>query len=221
MMSREMAYSRRRTLREDYNIWPSFTDVVSGIFLFMIFFFIVLVTKNYVDLQSMEQYRRVVENIQKDLNNLEQLMAGTEAKVENGTIILKSDILFPFDKRRIEDIPFEGREFLKDIGFRLEKFLEKDKALFQIVVEGHTDTIGDEPYNQKLSFDRAQSIVTFWDQSDFSSKEFNVMPAGFGESRPKVNGGNKDEQAPNRRIEIRIYPRFTRLRELIESSSKR
>lgn len=211
---------RRRALWEDYNIWPAFTDVIAGVFLFMVFFFIILIAKSYVDLEYMQQARRVVENVKNELEDVERFMKGIDAKVEHGTIILKSDILFPYDKSQIEDIPPEGQAFLKKVGFGLKNLLQKDKSLFQIVVEGHTDLFGSDNYNQKLSFDRAQTIVTFWDRNGFSSTEYGIMPTGFGKSNPKIRTGDIDQQAVNRRIEIRIYPRFARLLELTEGAAR-
>ena len=77
----------------------------------------------------------------------------------------------------------------------------------------HTDDIGNEDYNQRLAFDRAQSVVTFWEQNGFSPNDFDITPAGLGElpSRLIVKTGSKTNQAPNRRIEIKILPKFAQL----------
>ena len=203
---------RRRTIDDTFNIWPSFTDAITAIFIFMMFFLIVMMIKNYVDLSRLRALEELVGKVEKDIDELKEFMQGEDVMVEEGTIVMQSDILFPFDKCSIGDIMPTGRRRLRRIGTKLRNFLRsKDSKLFRIVVEGHTDSFGSQEYNQGLSFNRAQTIVTFWDQSGFSPREFDITPVGLGELRLIVPSGTVQKQAPNRRIEIRLMPKFEQL----------
>lgn len=210
---------RRRVTEDTFNIWPSFTDAITAIFIFMMFFLIVMMIKNYVDLSRLRALEELVGKVERDIDDLKEFMQGEDVIVQEGTIVMQSDILFPFDRSGIDDIKPEGRRRLHRIGTKLRDFLRsKDSRLFRIVVEGHTDDFGSKEYNQKLSFDRAQTIVTFWEQNGFSPREFDVTPAGLGKLRLIVLSGTVQEQAPNRRIEIRLMPKFE---ELIQSLKER
>lgn len=203
---------RRRTVQEPFNIWPSFTDAIIAIFIFMMFFLIVMMIKNYVDLSRLRALEELVGKIERDIEELKEFMEGEDVTVKEGTIVMQSDILFPFDKWSIEDIPPEGKRRLRRIGRKLKDFItRKDSKLFRIVVEGHTDRFGTLEYNQVLSFNRAQAIVTFWELNHFSPKAFDIAPVGLGELRLIVPSGSPEEQAPNRRIEIRLMPKFEQL----------
>jgi OmpA-OmpF porin, OOP family len=74
----------------------------------------------------------------------------------------------------------------------------------QVTVEGHTDTLGVEGYNQTLSEGRALAVAT-WLKANSTVDPAQIKSRGFGESRPIVNpGGSIAEQARNRRVEIRV-----------------
>lgn len=132
--------------------------------------------------------------------------------------LIQSDILFPYDRSSLNDISMKGREKLSRIGRKLKAFLEDQRSKtsidpFAVVLEGYTDTFGSDEYNQKLSFDRAQSVISLWERNGFSPNQFDIAPVGFGRlsSKLKVHRGNKTGQAPNRRIEIRLVPKFETL----------
>lgn len=84
----------------------------------------------------------------------------------------------------------------------LEKLKRYDNAK-EIVVEGHTDSLGDNNYNQILSERRAQmvrdKILRLLD-IDFGK----VQAIGFGEERPIADNGNYQGRLRNRRVVIRV-----------------
>lgn len=109
---------------------------------------------------------------------------------------LSSDVLFAFDSSEILPSAIPILE-------RVANFLSEAKQA-EITIEGHTDTIGEADYNQKLSEARAQSVATWLEkQPSLSEKVFKVR--GLGETRPIANPqGNREEQKLNRRVELRI-----------------
>jgi outer membrane protein OmpA-like peptidoglycan-associated protein len=69
-------------------------------------------------------------------------------------------------------------------------------------LEGHTDSIGSDEYNQKLSERRARSVRDYLVESGLSS---SIMTAqGFGESQPVSSNATADGRQRNRRVEIVI-----------------
>lgn len=69
-----------------------------------------------------------------------------------------------------------------------------------IEVAGHTDAIGSEATNQKLSEDRAESVSRYLINQGISSRRFRV--AGYGEARPIADNATPEGRKRNRRIEF-------------------
>ncbi|MEM9443761.1 MAG: OmpA family protein [Verrucomicrobiota bacterium] len=117
-------------------------------------------------------------------------------KVQPILLRLSSDVLFKFDSAQI--LP-EGEEKLVEI---LELFNSAVRA--DVTIEGHTDTLGEDAYNQKLSQLRAQAVAD-WIINKAGISKNDLQVKGYGETRPIVNpDGDRDEQQLNRRVEIRI-----------------
>lgn len=78
----------------------------------------------------------------------------------------------------------------------------------KVMIEGHTDSKGTEPYNQKLSERRAQAVFNYFVDKGISSSRMQTI--GYGETRPiasntKPNGSDNPEgRALNRRVELRV-----------------
>ena len=70
------------------------------------------------------------------------------------------------------------------------------------VVEGHTDSIGSEAFNQKLSEDRATKVVKFLTKNGVSSAR--LKSAGFGETSPIKSNSTGSGRAANRRVEVKL-----------------
>lgn len=99
------------------------------------------------------------------------------------------------------DIPEKNMKFLE----KASNYLKKLPATTVIEVGGHTDSDGPDDKNQKLSENRAKSV------RDALVTKFGVNPnmlaeKGYGESRPKPNNQNRndDEKFQNRRIEYTV-----------------
>lgn len=69
-----------------------------------------------------------------------------------------------------------------------------------ILVEGHTDNIGSEAYNLRLSIQRAKAVADFFVQNGVEQNRIKVM--GSGETRPIATNRNEDDRQKNRRVEI-------------------
>jgi len=71
----------------------------------------------------------------------------------------------------------------------------------RVTVDGHTDNIGSNAYNQKLSEARARSVRDYLVSKGVSSSQLVVR--GYGESRPIASNSTDAGRAKNRRVELR------------------
>ena len=67
-------------------------------------------------------------------------------------------------------------------------------------VEGHTDSVGDDDYNQKLSENRAKAIYDYLVEKGIDASRLSYE--GFGETRPVASNDTVEGRAQNRRIEM-------------------
>lgn len=74
----------------------------------------------------------------------------------------------------------------------------------RFVIEGHTDSQGDDAYNQKLSEDRAASVVAWLVARGVDAAR--LTPQGFGESRPVAENTSETGRQLNRRVEVAVQP---------------
>ena len=75
----------------------------------------------------------------------------------------------------------------------------------KLIVEGHTDSDGDEEQNQKLSEERAGVIKTYLINNYDEITPDMVQAQGYGETRPIVTNDTPENKALNRRIEIVVW----------------
>ncbi len=114
-------------------------------------------------------------------------------------IVFDDSILFDFDKF---DLRPEGKEVIKKVVDVVDKVNIKS-----IGVYGHTDSIGSDEYNQKLSENRANAVKNYAMELNVKSK---INAKGFGESMPVAPNKNSDGsdnpsgRQANRRVEFFI-----------------
>jgi outer membrane protein OmpA-like peptidoglycan-associated protein len=71
-----------------------------------------------------------------------------------------------------------------------------------LLLEGHTDDVGDAGYNMTLSKRRAQSVADYLQNKGVSASRFTVT--AYGETKPRFDNATKEGQAKNRRVEIGV-----------------
>lgn len=104
---------------------------------------------------------------------------------------IKLKVNFGFDSTTVEERYFSDLSELADFLKRFDDV--------QVDVEGHTDSVGPEDYNQQLSQRRAQAVV------DLLVNQHGIAPArleakGFGESQPVASNDTAEGRAENRRV---------------------
>ncbi|NOU24807.1 MAG: OmpA family protein [Methylotenera sp.] len=117
------------------------------------------------------------------------------------TITVGAEKLFGFDKSALKA---EGKAALDEAAAKIKA----NPEIKAVIVTGHTDRIGSDAYNQKLSEKRAKQVADYLVAQGVDSAL--ITATGKGESEPVVNPkGTKatkaliEALAPNRRVEIR------------------
>jgi outer membrane protein OmpA-like peptidoglycan-associated protein len=135
-----------------------------------------------------------VEDMGGKVQDLEIKELGNEIHIE-----LAADVLFDFDKA---DLRPKAQETLHQAASIISQ-----KAKGVVRIEGHTDSKGNDAYNQKLSERRANSVkVWLIDKEGLSNVQFAAQ--GFGAKKPvapnKKSDGSDDPDGrqKNRRVEI-------------------
>jgi outer membrane protein OmpA-like peptidoglycan-associated protein len=72
-----------------------------------------------------------------------------------------------------------------------------------VVIEGHTDSVGSESSNQLLSERRAESVATLLRTYGVSGNRLNAV--GYGQTRPVATNETESGRRLNRRVEVLIY----------------
>jgi len=109
--------------------------------------------------------------------------------------MIGSDLLFEFNKYTL-------RESAKNSLLKVVLLIDKNPNM-KCWIEGHTDLIGSDEANVKLSIARAEA-VKYWLIHSMKISESRLFVRGLGESTPIVFEGDQHEQAINRRVEIKM-----------------
>ena len=109
-------------------------------------------------------------------------------------INLTNDILFDYNSYALRP---ESKSTLQNLADNFRRYPEE-----QISVEGHTDAIGSNESNQRLSEQRADGVRNYLvDQGVTGTR---VTSIGYGETRPKATNDTPEGRQLNRRVEIHI-----------------
>lgn len=109
-------------------------------------------------------------------------------------VTLAADVLFDFDKAVLKA---DGKSKLDDLAAKV-----KDINLEVVIAIGHTDSIGSDAYNQKLSVRRAESVKAYLVSKGVEPNR--IYTEGKGEKQPVASNKTKDGRQKNRRVEIEI-----------------
>jgi outer membrane protein OmpA-like peptidoglycan-associated protein len=94
------------------------------------------------------------------------------------------------------------REILKTLGDHLLKY-----GYDEVIIEGHTDSVGAEVYNQNLGQGRADTIREYMTKV-LGLDGSKIIARSYGESRPVADNGNYQGRQLNRRVVFRVtYPK--------------
>jgi outer membrane protein OmpA-like peptidoglycan-associated protein len=137
--------------------------------------------------QATQQTEQMRERLKDQLNAVLQTK-----ETARGLIVNMSDVLFDFNKYTLKP---EAREKLAKVSGILLAY-----PGLKLQVEGYTDNIGSDDYNQKLSEERAGGVRDYLVSQ--SVQQDNITAAGFGKSDPIADNSTNAGRAQNRRVQL-------------------
>ena len=138
-------------------------------------------------MQSEQEKAALKEQLRQQLN----LVLETRSTAR-GLIVNMNDVLFDTAKYTLR--PAAREKLAKISGILLAH------PSLRVDVEGHTDSVGGDEYNQRLSEQRAGSVKDFLTQNGISMN--SVTAVGFGKTRPVASNDTSAGRQQNRRVEL-------------------
>ncbi len=114
--------------------------------------------------------------------------------IQVGERIVINNIFFDFDKSELKTASYPELK-------RILKFLQEEQ-IQRIRIGGHTDSKGNDAYNQALSKRRANSVYEYFVNNGISPSRLEAV--GYGETDPVVPNDTDENRAKNRRVEFTI-----------------
>ncbi len=151
--------------------------------------------------QAENQTQQAEQEKQQAIQQKEELRARLVAQLNQvlqtrdtarGLIVSMPDVLFDFNKYTLKP---EAREKLAKISGIVLAYPD-----LKLDIEGHTDAIGSDEYNQKLSEERANSVRGYLISSGVKPDE--VSAVGLGKSNPVADNSTAAGRKRNRRVEM-------------------
>jgi outer membrane protein OmpA-like peptidoglycan-associated protein len=137
--------------------------------------------------QATAQTEQMRERLKQQLNQVLQTK-----ETARGLIVNMSDVLFDFNKFTLKP---EAREKLAKVSGILLAYPN-----LKLQVEGYTDNIGSDEYNQKLSEERADGVRDYLVSQ--SVQNANISATGYGKSDPIADNSSNAGRAQNRRVQL-------------------
>ncbi len=127
--------------------------------------------------------------------SLEGMLQLSSDQLNDKKTYIGGDLLFAFNSSQLKDS-------FKFSLYKIAMLIDKNPDMI-CWIEGHADTIGDPTYNQQLSEQRAQAVKD-WLVETLRFNPNKIRVKGYGSTQPLVNGITPEEQAINRRVEIKL-----------------
>jgi len=138
-------------------------------------------------------------HMDKQADKIEEAVPGAEVKrVGEGIQVVfddKSGVNFAINSAELTPVAKQNLDAIAEV---FQEFPDTD-----LMIEGYTDTTGDENYNLKLSKKRAESVASYLKSKGVAANRFSSI-IGYGEASPRFDNSTKEGQEKNRRVEIGI-----------------
>jgi len=125
---------------------------------------------------------------------LEDIVVDPPVELEENSVVNFESVLFDFDR---DELTEESKEKLNEVA----KSLIKNKNLY-IEINGHTDIIGDEGYNENLSKRRAEAVQSYLESKGIDKVRLTIN--FHGSAAPVAENQTSEGRAQNRRVEFGI-----------------
>jgi chemotaxis protein MotB len=217
---------RKKGEHTDY--WLSYADLMTGMLMvFVLLFCFVMISLKQTEakikptptptptpkMSHVELKKAIIQEIAAELkkHNIQ-----VEQDINTGDINIASDGIFSSGK---SDLSEKGKSYLKQFAPDYFGILNKPKyigEISEILIEGHTDLVGNDISNMKLSQDRAQAAYEYifgplkkQTNKDFYSKTvYKVSTAGYGYHKASLIKTSKKDDPRLRRISFRFRLKY-------------
>jgi len=124
------------------------------------------------------------------------LKGATVERVGEGILItFDSGLLFELDSYQLQQVT---KSNLEQLAKTLNKYDDTD-----VLIEGHTDSSGEDAYNQSLSEKRAGEVEDYLVSQQVKNSRISIK--GYGEKQPLQPNETEAGRRANRRVEVAIY----------------
>lgn len=142
------------------------------------------------------------QEMAKRLERIQEIAKESKGKIEitkktADSILFSMRINFDFDKA---DIRPDEYGTMHQVAEMLNTYPES-----KVHISGHTDFIGPDEYNIRLSQRRVNSVISFLTARETVSYDRFFMPIGYGELRPVDTNTTPEGRFRNRRVDFLIY----------------
>lgn len=126
------------------------------------------------------------------------------ANDDKGREVTNDIYLSPTNTRLLIFFDFDKFELKGESIPEIERLIEylRDYPKVKMLIEGHTDDVGTDQYNDKLSLDRANSVKDYLVSAGLDKNR--IKTEGIGKRRPIVKETTDAARAKNRRVEVKI-----------------
>ena len=140
-------------------------------------------------LQTEQQAAQQREKLRQQLSQVLQTRETAQGLVAN-----MPDVLFDFNKSTLKP---SAKERLAKVAGIILAYPD-----LQLKIDGYTDSVGGEQYNQQLSEERAASVRDYLISQGVSAN--NVIAQGFGKNDPIASNASPEGRQQNRRVEMLV-----------------
>lgn len=145
--------------------------------------------------QTLKQHDERINTASKTAQDaLDRAMAAgklAEGKFLYETVLTDDKVKFAFDKAELTD---SGKQALDEFANQIK---QENKNVY-IEIQGHTDNIGSEDYNEKLGQARAEAVRRYLSQQGFALHRMSVI--SYGETAPVADNKTREGRSQNRRV---------------------
>ena len=215
--------------KQESYFWTSYSDLMTSLFFVMLVLFVLTVVmlnqktdlierKNVLIEKNAEEQERIANSTKEQLDKIKEIEAAIENidptyfkyEEEYKKHILRINVEFERGSSNINDIPYNTQQELINAGNAIVDFMndieKSHNADYLLIIEGQTSIDGDDFENYILSYNRALSLKSFWEENNISfGDKCEVVVSGCGEYG--VMRENITNDSRNRRFLIHIIPK--------------
>ncbi len=141
-----------------------------------------------------KQIGEISQTAQDALRRAQEAGKLAEGKFLYETILTDDKVKFGFDT---SDLSPEGQAAIDEFAAKIKQ----DNKNVYVEIQGHTDNVGSEKYNEELGLLRAESVRRYLNQKQsFPLHRINVI--SYGESSPVADNKTREGRSQNRRVAL-------------------